>query len=1630
MTPGTSSPDFSALLRQAYLELKETRARIEELERAKSEPIAIVGMACRFPGDAIDAESYWRLLEEGREAISEVPRERWAVDALYHPDPDRPGGVTSRWGGFLRDVDVFDPALFQIAPREAARMDPHHRLLLQVVWEALEDAGLAPSRLAGTRTGVFIGLSTNDYTAMEFNDAVAIDAYTGTGASASVAAGRISYQFDFRGPSLAVDTACSSSLVAAHLACHSLRSGESDFALAGGVGLLLAPFTSIAASRLHFLAPDGRCKTFDARADGFVRGEGCGIIVLRRLSDAIESGDRILALIRGSAVNQDGRSAGLTAPNLSAQQEVIRGALANAGIAREQVSYIEAHGTGTALGDPIEVEALKSVYGLPRSQGQSCVISAVKTNIGHLEAAAGVAGLIKVVLSLRHHAIPAVLHHTRLNPNIVLKGTPFVIPTALYPWPGGETPHVAAVSSFGMSGTNAHMILEEASPMPRTVPAAAPGPSLAPRFRLVPLSAHTGAALGAHAAAWHTFFSAGAGRETPLEAIAYTASRRRAHLEHRLAVIARTREQLIGSLAAFVEGASAPDVHTSQPTQSRGPVFVFTGQGGQWPGMGRQLLEHEPVFRASIERTAEVFHELTGWSLLRELNAGPAASRLGEIDVCQPVLFAVEVALADLWRSWGIEPVAVVGHSRGEITASCVAGALSLEAAARIMCRRSRLMRRLSGQGGMAVVGLPGAELFRLLAPYQARLAVAVLQSPGFTVVSGEQNALEELLRLLEGQNVFCRRIKVDVASHCPQIEVLRDDLLAAINGIEPRPGQVPFYSTVTAGRLPGNLLHADYWYRNLREPVRFAETLADLADQGFDTFLEISPHPILLTAVEQVYEQRGQPALLLPSLHRDEDERLSLLRSLSALHVRGHAVRWEALEPGGQCVTLPRFPWQNQRYPVRAASINLPGAVLPDDTERRGHRQTRDDGLPVGSLDEVAPTGETGGTAAAFSRPEDRLYELAWHPQDPRRAADAELPDAWLILADRRGTAQALATRLEGRGTPCLVAFAGGGQTAAGAEAQVGDGLWRLDPASRDAYEQILAAAGARFGGRRLGIVHLWSLDGGARADLSDAELREAQVLGCFSLLHLVQALPSADTGDVRLWLVTRGAQRVSTIEGPGQPEQSPLWGAGRVVAREHPELWGGLIDLDPAGGGAASGVAEGSEVRSRATTVDEALTLLEVIEAGDGEDEAALRGGRRYVPRLRPAGALLPPAGEPLRADATYLIVGGLGGIGLEVARWMVERGARTIVLACRSGATDRARPVLETLEQAGCRIVSEAVDVSNRDSVAALLGRIERTLPPLRGIVHSAAVLNDGVMLRLRQEQFETAFAPKVAGAWNLHTLTRHLPLDFFTLFSSATALIGLLGHATYAASNAFLDSLAHCRRALGLPAQTINWGVWEQVGVAVRLNAQREMPGAGAITATEGLWLLERLLRLPGAQWVVLPMNWAEYFRSEAPGKGLPLLAELRGALQATLPQAAFPETGLRHQLKAASPGERLHLLSTAIHESVATVLGFGRHQPIDPARGFFQMGMDSLRAIELKNRLQTLLGRSLPSTLVFDNPTISALSNHLLRILFPVALAARSGGSDELIDARMKTVLGQVKTLDPEELRRMLRRPPI
>ncbi|AUX29428.1 MULTISPECIES: non-ribosomal peptide synthetase/type I polyketide synthase [Sorangium] len=921
---GSVDVDYLVRLRRAAVRIKELESKALEAEQARTEPIAVVGMSCRFPGGAADLESFWQALKDGTDEIGEIPTDRWPADAT---PPDQP---STRWAGLLpaSAIDGMDAPFFGIAPREAASMDPQQRLVLEVAYEALEDAGHLPEQLNGSRTGVMLGVSSADYQHRLFSAGPAhLDAYAATGTMLSAAAGRLSYVLGLEGPSLSVDTACSSSLVAIHLACQSLRNGESALALAGGVNVIVIPTGMHLLAQMQAISPDGRCKTFDARANGYVRAEGCGIVVLKRLSDAQRDGDRVWALIRGSAVNQDGRSSGLTAPNVLSQAALLRTALASAGVSPSQVGYVETHGTGTSLGDPIEVEALKAVVGAPRPDGSTCALGAVKTNVGHLEAAAGVAGLIKAVLALKHETIPRNLHFDTLNPRISLESTSLVIPVEELPWKAGGAPRIAGVSSFGITGTNAHVVLEEA-------PRYAAAPAGEASAVLLPLSAKSPEALKALAQAYASHLARAPAEDTAsIGDIAYTASVRRGHHEHRLALVGGSLEALRASLDAFLRDETHACLAQGRAEPGPRPrlVFVYPGQGSQWVGMGRALLDEEPVFRAAMDACDHAIQREAGFSLLEELRAGASASRLERIDVVQPALFAMEVALSTLWRSWGVHPDAVVGHSMGEVAAAHVAGVLSLEDGARIVCRRSRLLRRLSGQGAMALVGLSLDRAEEALSGYEDRLSVAVSNSERSSVLSGDPGALDEVLARLSQANVFCKRVKVDVASHSPQVDPLRSELLDALSGLAPGAATLPIYSTVTGRAREGAGFGPEYWVENLRRPVRFSQAVQRLIADGHALFLEVSPHPILLPALEEGLDVGGQSGAALPSLRRGEEERRNLLESLGALYTRGYPVEWRRLYPnGGRCVRLPTYPWQRQRLWIEVArgSTAVRGAV------------------------------------------------------------------------------------------------------------------------------------------------------------------------------------------------------------------------------------------------------------------------------------------------------------------------------------------------------------------------------------------------------------------------------------------------------------------------------------------------------------------------------------------------------------------------------------------------------------------------------------------------------------------------------------------------------------------------------
>ena len=1655
---------------------------------AHQEPIAVIGIGCRFPGGIHGPETFWQLLCDGIDAIGEIPPDRMDVPAYFDPRPATPGKMMTRWGGFLDRIDMFDANFFGISPREAERMDPQQRLLLESAWEALEDGGQGIDRLAGSRTGVFIGLWINDYEARMFADPDTVDFYMTTGSGRYSASGRLSFVLGLQGPSLTIDTACSSSLVAVHLACQSLRRGECSTALAGGANVILQPHISIAYSQSKMMAPDGRCKFGDARADGYVRSEGAGVVVLKPLSRAMAEGDSIYAIIRGSAVNNDGRSGGyMTTPAREGQEELLRLAYSDAGISPGQVRYVEAHGTGTLAGDPIEIGALGSVLSSDRSPGCFCYIGSVKTNFGHTEGAAGIAGLIKTALVLKHRAIPASLHLQEPNPKIPWDKLSLIIPRALTPWPDDRGMAYAGVSAFGIAGTNAHIVLSEAPHSDYRESVTSPE---APAF-LLPISAQKPKALDELARAYKIIL---ASEKSPSIAdLCYTAGCRRMHHEYRLAVAARNAEELGGSLDAFLRGDKPADVFAGRAPSGppRKIVFVFPGQGSQWKGMGLQLAARESAFRETLDRCEEAMRPFVDWSLTEQLGLEPGAPhyRMEDIDVIQPVLLSMEIALDALWRSWGIRPDAVVGHSLGEVAAGYAAGALRLEDAMRIICSRSLLMRRVRGKGAMAVVAIPMEKAQEVLAGFEDHLSLAVSNSPQSTVLSGDPSSLEKVLDRLRAQNVFCRLVKVDVASHSPQMDPLMGELRSRLEGIKARPAAIPIYSTVTGERIDGLDLGAGYWARNLRQPVLFSTAVRKLLQDEYTVFVEVSPHPILLFSVEETAHFSGREIHTIRSLEREKDESIMMLGSLGKLYALGYPVDWSPFYPAGsQVVRLPSYPWQGQHYwwETRApgksaafgsapghvqngAALSLLGLAWPELAGQPGHHiwqnkidarfrlylneryraeyENEKETVPESVYYDMAYEAATavfgeklhrvseviihhplflseglevdlqfvlirGGPDSAsfqiFAREGGALgawrhhvtgtmdvghvdsgwvYELQWRAK-PRQGivkpARSDENDLWLIFSDRQGLGAALGELLETRGVSCVDISAGDTYQVLGRD------RFCVNPAVAEDMTRLFEEITRRKRPARCHMIYLWAVDCPGMEGMTLSSLEKSESLSCGGVLHLIRALLRSERpGPTDLWLVTRGVQPVLS---PGASTlavaQAPLWGLGRVIALEHPEVWGGLIDLPSSN--------PGDDV-----TKDAAARLLAEVRNSDGEDQVVLREDKRYVARLMQSGEKTNKR-QPLvlRSDACYLITGGLGGVGLQVARWLVTKGAKHLVLTSRTGLPDRAQwaalppaggpgkkiAAIQALEELGAKITVAKTDVADLPQMSALWAELGRTHPPIRGIIHAAGTTRASALEDLEWNELRDVLRPKVSGAWLLHHLTQttETSLDFLVLFSSGASLWGSQGFGHYAAGNHFMDILAHHRASLGLPGLSINWGWWGSEGmVSGDLAGFFTKSGLRMMPPEQALASLEYLIETGAIQKTIADFDWPVFKPIYEAKRVRPLL---EGMTIAPPPKSEEikEETSaqLARFLQDAPPQERKDLLFTYVQNEVAKILGFASPDLLDPSQGFFKMGMDSLMTVKLRNRLETALGITLPPTIAFEYPTIDALTRFL------------------------------------------------
>jgi malonyl CoA-acyl carrier protein transacylase len=1759
-------------VKRALIALKKMQARIDVLEHAQTEPVAIVGVGCRFPGGATDPAAFWKLLSEGRDGVCEVPRDRWDAESLYDPDPDVPGFMSSRQGCFLEHVDRFDPHFFGIAPREALAIDPQQRLLLEVAWEALENAGQAPAKLQGSRTGVFIGVCTDEYSDLaKDGDLSRIDTYYVTGNARNLVAGRLSYFFGLQGPSIALDTACSSSLVGVHLACQQLRLGECSLAIAGGVNLILSPEGTIGLSRARMMAPDGKCKTFDAAADGYGRGEGCGIVILKRLSDAVAAGDRVLAVVLGSAVNHDGRSSGLTVPNGLAQEALIREALKSASVAPADVDYVEAHGTGTSLGDPIEIQALASALGEGRTAEKKLLVGSVKTNIGHLEGAAGIAGLIKVVLSLQHREIPRHLNFTKVNPEIPLDTLPIAIPTAARPWPVREGHRrVAGVSSFGFSGTNSHIVLAEA---PSEAAAAPSHPA-----NLLCLSAKSDAALRELA---QQYEHALADQSVPVEAACFTANVGRSHFPHRLALTGESAGEIREKLGKWRASG-----------QSRSPrrdkvAFLFTGQGSQYAGMGKALYAANRVFRESLDACDEVLQPYLGCTIGTLLYEGGEA--LDQTARTQPALFALEWAICEVWRSWGVRPDYVMGHSVGEYVAACVAGILPLRDGLRLIAERGRLMQSLPAGGTMAAVLAAEERVLRAIAATGAAVSVAAVNGPENVVISGPADAVTRVTRALEKEGAAVQPLRVSHAFH----SALMDPILAEFRGIAASASfgsaQVPLVRNIDAALCHGESLDADYWTRHLRNPVRFREGIQRLRSAGCEVFLEVGPDPVL-SGMGRRCCAAGE-GLWLASLRRGRDDLRQIADAAGELYAHGADIEWERFYDGqGRKTSLPTYPFQRQRCWVKTGGpkvaaesqdvvpphpllgrrmpsalaqiqfqsrlaadapallgehrlyekVVVPGAVevsmaldaaaatsgsaalreltfiepiiLPEsgsrtvqmiltpepdasftykvyscrtgsemeaapwsvhaagtiaareaaplepesrefniaaiqarctepvtkedfyaharrlgfdfgprfrwiervwrkDDEALAEFRFPEEGddfesyrLNPGLIDSIftviggprifaeeavrqgnafvplgidrvrfyrkpagrlwchaslraddAMTGEVfTGTIrvihesgepivdilgihlrrakrdsllrALRSHLKESLYDLSWEPASPSVGQALASPGTWLVFSDRGGTGQAVADLLRQRGKAVRV-------------------IARESQPEPQFGELLRGAAGA---------LYLWGLD-------------DAAVDTCESALRLVQALEHAPEG-FRLWVATRGAQAVRPDDPPAAVSQAPLWGLGRVAAQEYPDRWGGLIDLDPA------------------HPAGEVSMIVEQLDRRDTDNEFAFRGESRSVPRLvRAALPERPAERRRLRPDATYLITGGSGGLGLRVAARFVERGARHLALIGRSQPGQEAAARIAELRARGADVRTFSADVAREDQIAAALCDIQPGMPPLRGVIHAAGVLDDGVLRQQDWARFSRVLAPKTAGAWNLHAMTRTAELDFFVMFSSLASLVGSPGQANYAAGNAFLDSLAAHRRALGLPAVSINWGPWAEAGMAAALGGavhrRWQAQGMDTIAPDDGLEILEQALQYDRGQVAVLMADWPK-FEKHLARIANPLLSRLapEGRVRDAAPQAE--QIDLARLLSEAPAGERWLMLSDHVRDQALRVLGLEPGYALPPEQALSDLGLDSLMALDLTKALAKSLGRAIPPTLIFNYPTVEAITGHL------------------------------------------------
>ena len=1592
----TSQNPTDPLVKQALLELRRLRAKLEAEQRLRFEPIAVVGIGCRYAGGVDSAAGFFELLCNGVDTIREIPGERWDVDAYYDLDPDVVGKMYTRRGGFLDQVDRFDADFFGISGREAISLDPQQRLLLELAWEALEDAGIPAASLRGGRAGVFVSAMNIDYAQLT-NESAALDVHTSTGTMAAVAAGRLAYVLGLHGPALLVDTACSSSLVAVHLACQSLRRRECDLALSGGVNLMLTPHAMLIECATRMLAPDGRCKTFDAAADGFGRGEGGGLVALKRLTDAQADGDNIIAVIRGSAINHDGHSSGLSVPNGMAQEAVIRDALRDARAEPADIDYVEAHGTGTNLGDPIEVGALHGVFGRGRSADKPLLIGSAKTNLGHLEWAAGITGFIKTAMALYREEIPPHINLTTPNPHIDWERLPLRVTTRSHPWPAHGV-RMAGVSSFGFSGTNSHVVLEGAPVQARAAVAARGG-------ELLVLSGKTAGALTDQIKNYRAYLTSHAA--SSLEDVCYTAGVGRSHFAHRLAVVAGDVTELRERLAVLeseptVAGASRGVVEGVRPKVA----FLCTGQGAQYAGMARELYEREPVFRAILDRCAACLQSELERPLLAVMFE-PGSGLLDETGYTQPALYALEAGLAALWCAWGIVPDMVMGHSVGEYAAAHIAGVFSLEDGLRLIAARGRLMQALPPGGAMVAVMASAERVQRLLTGTESQLALAAVNGPESVVISGVGTAVDVLCRVLEAESIGTRRLTVSHAFHSPLMEPMLAAFDAVARGITYQAPKIALVSNVSGELAGGTVAAADYWVRHVRAPVRFAAGVRALVKAGVTVCVELGPKPVLLGMARGCVEQASMS--WLASLRPGQSDVQSMLESLGGLHVKGAAVDWRGVyaERGYRKIVLPTYPFQRKRFWVKPVAVKRQTTVDPAKTPIINWLEQGD----TESLGSFFKTSGIFGDAEQRLMPSvarllvdrhrrdrgnlavsDWLYSVEWRERQGVAQAAAMSEDGYWIVLSHSKLGEGLAETLRASHQRCIMV--GHGQRYETSE----HGSWCIDPLQEAHFERLLDDAQTRFDGPLLGIAQLWPAESATVGEVGVEELTLAQNIGCGGLLHLMQALDRKQVVPKRgVFVVSRGIYHVAGTPEAIDPTHAAISGLGQTIALEYGALWGGIIDLAPL------------------VEADEAGRLWAHMCDPQGEARIALRKDKRYVPRLvrQASGDLRTFSTKP---EGSYLITGGTGGLGLRVAQWLVDRGARHIVLVARSACSLQSQEIIARMQEQGAYVAVEQADVTDLRALESVFKKIATSGHRLCGVIHAAGGLGDAVLRELNWEKFSRVMAPKLQGAWNLHRLSTDLTLDFFVLFSSAASVFGAAGQGNYAAGNAFLDGLAHYRRARRLPGLSINWGPWAEVGMAARLdenNRQRmAMRGIGMIDADLGVAVLEHLIaaqqgNVGAPQQAALPVCWSELGRLFSIAPGLSFLDEIT-ELEAVRVESQAQSSESLDRLMAMPSEQRATGILSYLTALAATILKTDANQIAGDA-DLMDLGIDSLMIMEMLDSIKRDLQLMVYPREVYANPRLENLSAYLATELENLNTEGNLGSPDVSVSTDSSTL---------------------